>query len=86
MNIPDFCYALNNMTIHPETNVGQVIKIKAMEKGYYPTNLLMTQEQVDEKNRELGVEKHVAEAMSIASMFGWDTYNAVLQSLAAKWS
>jgi hypothetical protein len=84
MNIPDFCYALNNRTINPKTKVGEVIIIRALEKGYYPTNILATQEEVDEMNKfpDIGspVSPIEAKAMESASMFGWECYKNVLES------
>ena len=81
MNIPDNCYALNNMTINPTTKRGKVIEIRAFETGYYKTDWLMTQEEVDEKNNsELGVSPTQAKAMESASLFGWQCYKSCLES------
>lgn len=81
MNIPDFCYGLNNMTIDPKTKVGDVIVIKALERGYYPRMAKATQEQVDNMNLvEFGIDKPTAQAMCDASMFGWDCYPALLEA------
>lgn len=74
MNIPNKCYSLNNMTVNPKTGLGQVIEIRALETGYYKTIWLMTQEEVDMKNAEMGVGLAEAKAMKTASMFGWNTY------------
>ena len=85
MNIPDYCYALNNMTIDPKTKIGEVIKIQALEKGYYPTNIKETQEFVDNYNMDmLGVTKAQSEAMKAASMFGWECYKNVLEFSAKR--
>lgn len=80
MKVPDFCYALNNMTINPMTKEGKVIKVRAMETGFYPTTLRATQQTVDKLNAELGVDKPTAQAMVDASMFGWNCYLSCLQT------
>jgi len=83
MNIPDYCYALNNMTIDPKTKIGKAIKIKALETGYYKTTMTATQEEIDLMNEDLDcgcVDIPTARAMESASMFGWDCYNGILES------
>lgn len=70
MYIPDMCYSLNNSTINPKIKIGKVIVIKALEKGYYPKNKEMTQEEVDEMNEKFGVTIAESRAMQTASMFG----------------
>jgi hypothetical protein len=81
ISIPQYCHGLNNMTIDPKTKLGQVIRIQAFETGYYRTDLKMTQEEVDQWNIELGINPVVAKAMESASMFGWNTYLNVLESM-----
>ncbi|MFZ2992396.1 MAG: hypothetical protein WA061_01660 [Microgenomates group bacterium] len=69
------------MTIDPKTGIGEVIIIKALEKGYYRTDMFMTQEEVDEQNILVGAgTKNVAQAMESASMWGWDCYLNCLKS------
>ena len=80
MKIPDKCYALNNMTTHHHTKVGQVIEIRAFEEGFYRTKLEMTQEEVNLKNEKLGVDIPTSKAMYDASMFGWACYKNCLES------
>lgn len=80
MHIPDSCYSLLNTSINPKTGVGNIIVIKCLELGYYKTELEGTQDDVDEMNLNLGVQKHVAKAMETASMFGWHTYLNSLSS------
>jgi hypothetical protein len=74
ISIPDFCYALNNMTINPETKIGEVIIVRGLEKGYYPTQMKLTQSQVDDLNIDLGITRAISRSMETASMFGWETY------------
>lgn len=74
MNIPDKCYALNNMTIDPHTKLGDVIIIRALEHGFYSTEAVLTQEDVDSLNVELGVSRWEAKAMEDCSMFNWEMY------------
>ena len=74
MFIPDMCLSLNNMTVDKD-GFGEVILIRALERGFYKTESFMTQEQVDEMNREAyDVDVPTARAMEMASMFGWDVY------------
>ena len=80
MNIPEKCFSLNNMTVNPQTKVGDVIEIRALETGYYRTTQKATQEEVNAMNEKLGVTIPQARAMEIASMFGWDVYKDNLQS------
>lgn len=80
MNIPDKCFDLNNMTIDPKTGIGEIIRIVALEKGYHRTAFTGTQFNVDNMNKEIGVEKATAKAMAWASMFGWDTYLTMLET------
>ena len=84
MYIPDFCYALNNVTINPKTKVGKVIKIKALETGYYKTDMTATQEEVNHMNQfpDAGepVDIATAKAMTDASLFGWNCYIEMLAS------
>jgi len=79
MHIPDYCYTLNNMTVNPKTKEGSIIKVVAMESGYYETYMRGTQEDVNNLNQELGVTRAQEEAMSTGSMFGWQTYKNVLE-------
>jgi len=78
--VPEKCFSLNNMTINSKTKLGQVIEIRAFETGYYRTEFLMTQEGVDCKNAEMGVNKAQAQAMESASMFGWACYKNCLEA------
>lgn len=86
MNIPDYCYTLNNITIDPKTKIGEIIKIKALESGYYRTIKSGTQEDVDQLNKKLGVTRAQEEAMSTGSMFGWETYLKALETYQEKCS
>ena len=78
--VPERCFALNNVTLNPKTKLGRVIEIRAFETGYYRTEFLMTQDGVDCKNAELGVDKAQAQAMESASMFGWQCYKNYLEA------
>ena len=72
------------MTINPKTRIGEVIKIVALETGYYKTNVKETQEFLDTFNRiQLKVSRSESRAMETASMFGWDTYLSSLESYMA---
>lgn len=84
MNIPDFCYTLNNMTVDPKTKIGEIIRIVALESGYYKTTQTGTQEDVDALNKKLGVTRAQEEAMSAGSMFGWQVYKSVLETYQKK--
>ena len=74
MYIPSKCYALNNMTIHPETKIGNVIELRALERGFYKTALKATQEEVDNMNTHIGVTRAEAKAMEDATLFNWEMY------------
>ena len=80
MYIPDECFSLNKMTVNPKTRIGEIIKIKALEKGYYETLQEGAQEDVDKVNKELGIDVATVRAMETASMFGWDTYKKSLEA------
>lgn len=79
MNIPDKCFSLLNTTIHLDDGIGTLIIIKALETGYYPQEYRCTQDEVDERNTELGVTKAQAKAMETASIFGWHAYEPTLK-------
>lgn len=79
MNIPDFCYTLNNMTVDPKTKIGEIIRVVALESGYYKTNYKGTQEDVNDMNENIGVSRAQEEAMSTGSMFGWESYPKALE-------
>lgn len=86
MIVPDYCLALNNMTIHPVTKIGDVIEIRAFEKGFYPTRNMATQEFLDDFNFSiLEITKAQSDAMESASMFGWQCYKSVLDSNEKKY-
>lgn len=84
MNIPNKCYALNNMTINPKTKIGQVIEIRAFETGYYKTDKTATQEEVDTMNLAINVTLPEAKAMESASLFGWQVYKNCLETFKEK--
>ena len=84
IKIPLRCYALNKRTINPQTGIGDVIEIRAFEKGFYTTLPKLTQVQVDVENKIMGISPEVAEAMYVASMFGWDVYKINLDRLENK--
>ena len=50
MNIPNFCYSLDCTSINPKTKIGKIIKVVALETGFYRTSFEGTQEEVDEMN------------------------------------
>jgi hypothetical protein len=78
----DWCLTLLNTTINPATGLGQVIKVKWGEKGYYPTTLIHTQAQVDELNRKRDIQPWEAEAMSTCSIFdNWGAYDKLAANL-----
>jgi len=84
MFIPDSCFSLNKVTINPKTGIGEVIIIRALEKGYYKTNIFATQEQVDDMNLHPACgegifDLNTVKAMETASIFGWDTYKKSLE-------
>jgi hypothetical protein len=79
MNIPDYCYTLDNMTINPKTKVGKIIRVVALVSGFYKTNFTGTQEDVNAMNENLGVTRAQEEAMSTGSMFGWELYPNTLK-------
>lgn len=79
MYIPDKCFALLNSSINPKTGIGTLILIKALEHGYYEQDYRTTQEEVDERNEQLGVTKEEAKAMATASIFGWQSYISSLE-------
>ena len=80
MIIPDYCWALLNTSINPKTKKGKVIKIVALESGYYSTSTEETQEDIDKINKRMGVDKATARAMETASIFGWQAYLPTLNS------
>jgi hypothetical protein len=62
--LPDKCYTVNNTD-------GSIIIVKNGEKGYWPAPG-MTLEAADEKNASMGVSYAEREAMTYASVFGWN--------------
>ena len=81
----DWCYTLNNITINPKTNSGEVIKVVWGETGYYSTAFYASQTEVDEWNRERDIYPWEAEAMSTCSIFGnWSAYDSLAASLHEK--
>lgn len=67
--LPPHCYGV--------LHTGELIIIKNGEKGYFPTDVPVTDREsmkafADEMNEKLGVTKAQAAAMLSGSMFGWD--------------
>ncbi len=61
---------------------GEVLGIKKNYSGYFKTGLVMTREQVNDKNWAMGLTKGDEYAMMYCSMTGmWDKYDEVYRKV-----
>ena len=64
-----FCYAILLSTVDPQTEKGEIIRIKNDENCYYKTYLVLNRDMIDKLNDELGVSLNESLAMYDCSVF-----------------
>ena len=76
----NFCYTILLSTVDPQTEKGEVIKIKNGETGYYKTSFVLDNNGVGNLNDELGVSLNESLAMYDCSIFDyWKNYENILE-------